>query len=588
MTKLIIDNINTTISGPLSNNYTINEEYKKGLREALSYESPQAKWSNVYKTNQWDGRISLLKTPRNENMFFPAGLTYRASEYLKTNSDIKYSIVDNRVRPTKNVCLRTAFKENNREIRFYQKRAADLAIEKTRGVICVGTGGGKTMLACELLTQASVVPYVCIVPGIQLLRQTHAEFMKYLRVGDETPHVGFMGAGICDINFEGVNVMTYHTAFAAFNLSYDETTKKLKHDELAGEKVKKSTAQLENEHQIARGKFRNTYNAALKEWGKVPQGKEYRKFISKKMKKLRKELYAAKLALTNRRKSLKNKSNIRLLLEKAKGFLVDEVHIAAEITEELGKKMPNAYYRHAMTATLDRGNANDEIRIEGMCGRVLIEVSASDLISLGYSVPANCFMVPILTDALPGAPKVSYHDKYREFITDCWERNYRIKQAAEAFFELGKNILIFVDKIEHGLILEDMIENSVFVPGSDKGDEDPSQEERDYRKRMLNECENHQNILIATPWVNVGIDIPKVSVLFFGGSVQSYSMTKQMVGRGSRCLGKDYEESVKNGKKELIVVGFLDKEATMHKHSLSLIKTLKSESKWQVRKLRSY
>ena len=62
-----------------------------------------------------------------------------------------------------------------------------------------------------------------------------------------------------------------------------------------------------------------------------------------------------------------------------------------------------------------------------------------------------------------------YNDAYLKHVTNCWERNYRIKQFAEGLFASGRKVLILVERLEHGEILEQMVYNSVFVPGKDDG-----------------------------------------------------------------------------------------------------------------------
>ena len=84
---------------------------------------------------------------------------------------------------------------------------------------------------------------------------------------------------------------------------------------------------------------------------------------------------------------------------------------------------------------------------------------------------------------------------YSNNIVNNWERNYRIKQFAEGFKADGRPTLILVERREHGAILESMIEDAVFVPGGDKGEEDPSDEEKNYRRRMLNAVEKNEIIL---------------------------------------------------------------------------------------------
>ena len=167
-------------------------------------------------------------------------------------------------------------------------------------------------------------------------------------------------------------------------------------------------------------------------------------------------------------------------------------------------------------------------------------------------------------------------------IVNHWERNYRIKQFAEGFKQKGVPTLILVERREHGEILEGMIEDSVFVPGGDKGFDDPTDEEKNYRRRMLNAVENNDIVLIATQWANVGVDAPKISCLILAGSNQSPVTTYQQVGRVLRCVGKDVEASVQNGKPEAIIIDFASQHKTLKSHSNMRKNVYRNERAWKM------
>ena len=126
------------------------------------------------------------------------------------------------------------------------------------------------------------------------------------------------------------------------------------------------------------------------------------------------------------------------------------------------------------------------------------------------------------------------------------------------------------------------IEESVFVPGGDKGEVDPSDEEKNYRRRMLNSVENNEIILIATQWANVGVDAPKISCLILAGSNQSSVTTYQQVGRVLRCVGKDINESVKNGKPDEIIIDFMLEQKNLKSHCNMRKKVYRNERAWNL------
>ena len=175
----------------------------------------------------------------------------------------------------------------------------------------------------------------------------------------------------------------------------------------------------------------------------------------------------------------------------------------------------------------------------------------------------------------------TYHEVYNLNIVNCWERNFRIKQFAESFKQKGVPTLILVERREHGFLLEGMIEDSVFVPGGDKGHDDPTDEEKNYRRRMLNAVENNDIILIATQWANVGVDAPKISCLILAGTNQSPVTTYQQVGRVLRCVGKDVQDSIKNGKPEAIIIDFSSNHKNLRSHSNMRKKVYKNERAWK-------
>jgi superfamily II DNA or RNA helicase len=135
--------------------------------------------------------------------------------------------------------------------------------------------------------------------------------------------------------------------------------------------------------------------------------------------------------------------------------------------------------------------------------------------------------------------------------------------------------------MEHGHILEDIIENAVFVPGGDKGESDPSDEEKNYRRRMLNKVENNEIILIATQWANVGVDAPKITALILAGSSSSPITTYQQIGRVLRCIGMNAQQSTENGKPNAIIIDFKVNHKNLKTHSNLRARVYRNERAWQ-------
>ncbi len=562
--------------------------YQEALRNELSYKVPDSEWSAKYKTGQWDGRISLY-VKRNQS--FPTGLTMRVAR-LFDELNVTYKFSDKREKPTRDYNITCDFM--GKDLRDYQMISGDLALKNQRGMLALATGAGKTMTSCYIFNKLKVKPVVFIVPAIELLKQTQKEFEKYLKIDGQPVKVGIAGGGLCDINMEGINVITYQTALIAFDKKYMESNNKIVEDTGEGSKptgllqkeLDEATLKYKKARQLASGKLSDLYEQV--ESAEENQSKDADKLRKKYEREIslliKTELAAYKKAQTawdNRQDTLFQKAQVRNVIQCCNALIIDEAHLAAVVTEEIGNQAKNAYYRLGLSATPFRTD-NQEIRIEGTLGGKVCEVSASDLVERGYLVPPKIFVVNISTVE----PGQTYHEVYNLNIINCWERNFRIKQFAEGLKAKGVPTLILVERMEHGNILEGMIEDAVFVPGGDKGEVDPSDEEKNYRRRMLNAVENNEIVLIATQWANVGVDAPKIAGLILAGTSSSPVTTYQQVGRVLRCVGKNVEDSIKNGKPEAIIIDFASSHKNLRSHVNMRKKVYKNERAWKMYELK--
>ncbi len=571
-------------------------QYQEAIRSELSYMVPEAEWSEKFKQGQWDGKISVYNK---REQSFPTGLTNKVKELFDLIK-VEYKFVDKRIKPERNYPLECDF--GGKELRDYQLNSGVLSRKFQRGMLALCTGAGKTMTSCQIFKELAVSPVVFIVPAIELLKQTQKEFEKYLRLDGQPVKVGIAGGGICDLNMNGINVVTYQTALIAFDKKYQERGNKVVDD--TNHDGPKSTAQLQKEFDDATKNWTLAKNKASQQLSELSSSIEKaqelldKELDPKKKKSLvssaasldkqyKRELNAlvktelaaykkAETAWDHRQSIIFQKSQVRELLKSCQAFIVDEAHVASVIIEELGKYASNAYYKLGLSGTPWRTD-NQEIRIEGTLGRKIIQVSASDLIERGFLVQPKIFLCKI-NDFFEAK---TYAEIYNLNVVNNWERNYRIKQFAEGFMQNNRPTLILVERREHGAILESMIENAVFVPGGDKGEEDPSDEEKNYRRRMLNAVENNEIVLIATQWANVGVDAPRIACLILAGSNQSSVTTYQQVGRVLRCVGKDIHDSVKNGKPDAIIVDFYSDQKNMKTQSNLRKKVYKNERAWK-------
>ena len=188
-----------------------NIDFVDSLDNMLSYYVEGYKYTRAYthgwfdkkegKFRQWDGKKHLLT----QRMIFPTGLLDRVTAFLEFNG-IPFNIIDNRNSPKNESLQITAYKP-----RPYQIHAVETAVAKDHGIIRVGTGGGKTLIASMLLARYNI-PSIIYVVGKDLLYQFYKDMKKCL--GEEK--VGIIGDGKCDV--KQFNVCSVWTAAKAFEL----------------------------------------------------------------------------------------------------------------------------------------------------------------------------------------------------------------------------------------------------------------------------------------------------------------------------------------------------------------------------------
>ena len=203
--SIVVNNVWSKISGlkdiglvdsldKITSFYIQGYQYSKAFRNGFFDK-------NINQFVHWDGKKHLL----NQKMVFPTGLLSKVCDFLKKHG-VAIKIVDQRS-PVK---FGEKLKILNIEPRYYQIEAMEAAIKAERGIIRIGTGGGKTSVASMIIGTYNV-PTMIYVVGKDLLYQFHRETQKFLG-----KKVGIIGDGLCDI--KRINVCSVWTAAKAFEL----------------------------------------------------------------------------------------------------------------------------------------------------------------------------------------------------------------------------------------------------------------------------------------------------------------------------------------------------------------------------------
>jgi len=168
-------------------------EEAKILHKMLSVKTPGHYFSQKFKRGQWDGykRFFNLLT----YSFFSGLLPFVIS---KIDGVIEYSIIDERSFPE---VQNNSPDLNGIELRDYQLKMVEEAIEAKRGIIASPTNSGKTEISAAVIKILGL-PAIFATHRLTLLRQTRERFEKRLGI-----KVGIIGGGeeeIRDVNVVSV------------------------------------------------------------------------------------------------------------------------------------------------------------------------------------------------------------------------------------------------------------------------------------------------------------------------------------------------------------------------------------------------
>lgn len=214
---------------------------------------------------------------------------------------------------------------------------------------------------------------------------------------------------------------------------------------------------------------------------------------------------------------------LRAWLEQIGLLIVDEGHIlGAEVVYDVAVKLP-APDKLCMSASPWRDDGAD-IKIEAATGPVIYRIGTDALVADGYLVPPIFKVENTRSWWTPAAwEKNQFSQCYKQEIVENPVRNANI---AERVNGLGVPTLVLVKQINHGRMLADQIDHSIFLSGKDTGRE---------RKRVYDDMRNgHLQAIIATTIADMGLDLPIISALALAGGGKSSTRHLQRVGRAAR------------------------------------------------------
>ena len=208
------------------------------------------------------------------------------------------------------------------------------------------------------------------------------------------------------------------------------------------------------------------------------------------------------------------------------GVFIDEVHTAkATVLSEIVGEM-KCNLKIGFTGTMPKDKV-DRFTVISTIGPVLWKTSAKELIDTDFLAPLKIKMLNIIWEDI----KFQSFPKEKAWLENNPKRNNVITKLAEIEINKEHNTLILVEKIKHGIELEEKIsdisEDVYFVRGSTK-----ITNREIIRKKME---VSTGNVIIATYGTfAMGIDIKALHSVIFASPGKSEIRTIQSIGRGLR------------------------------------------------------
>lgn len=269
--------------------------------------------------------------------------------------------------------------------------------------------------------------------------------------------------------------------------------------------------------------------------------------------------------------------NVSEILEMFNCVIVDEVvHVPARTFYKVLNQFDSCRYRFGLSASPDREDGQEMVIFAGV-GSIIHKITASELIKQGYLVRPTITMIKIPRNEDVHRGDV-YPTVYKNYITENTVRNGRIVEEAYDMIKQGRKVLILVDRIKHGDIIQKMLkeyclhlENPVTIRlAKVKGELSTTLR----NKIMADFKAGELDCVIATSSLySEGVDIPIADGLVIAGGGKSKTKTRQMVGRVLR---------IHPDKVDAKIIDCYDNAPYLSNHSKTRLETFWEETEFEV------
>jgi superfamily II DNA or RNA helicase len=201
-------------------------------------------------------------------------------------------------------------------------------------------------------------------------------------------------------------------------------------------------------------------------------------------------------------------------------LITDEFHhSSADTLYELNtNQFKDIYFRYGFTATNYRNDSSD-MSLKAIMSDVIYDYPFDKAIAEGYLAPIN-FVIYKYNN--PYKQK-TWRDENSYALVKNEEYNFKIKGIAEKLDANDISTLIFVNEIEHGETLQELIPNSMFITGKWSKKTNKDILERFNKKEF--------NVLIGTSVIGEGVDTVPAQVGIIASGFKADSEVVQKIGR---------------------------------------------------------
>jgi len=206
-------------------------------------------------------------------------------------------------------------------------------------------------------------------------------------------------------------------------------------------------------------------------------------------------------------------------------LMLDEAHhTSSDRTMDVVNKISGAY-RFGFSGTPLKHEVLADMKLVSATGRLLCEVTNSQLIEQGFSATPYVHLTTI-TNGAEDTFDAKYQQAYKDMIVDNEYRNLLVADKAKISEGI---VLVLVNQISHGHILNKLIPGSLFVHGS---------HDSEYRFGILEKMrEGGRGVFIASPIFDEGVDVPAIDTIILACGGKSHIKLLQRIGRGMRKKG---------------------------------------------------